>query len=223
MKTLIPLFMAVMAFPSLFGQGPTRADTPGNSHPLDHSDSLVLIEAGAEKPPTRVLPFPLAIDAILRDFPNKLRNITGELVLAEGEFENYASTVVLPGAENCIITRYHSTKDSTVSWQARMFNNDEFTKASREYHALYMQLQTCYIMSEDGTLVYLTGAWEPAKDGASFTTSTLRLATSDRQYKDVKVEIELVYLLADWAVNINIIARKPDDEAGGGSVGALMQ
>jgi hypothetical protein len=30
----------------------------------------------------------------------------------------------------------------------------------------------------------------------------------------VKIEIELVYLLADWAVNINIHTKKRDDEVG---------
>jgi hypothetical protein len=49
----------------------------------------------------------------------------------------------------------------------------------------------------------------------SFTTSTLRLMTGDWRYKDVKVELELVYLLADWAVNINIVSKLRDDEVGG--------
>jgi hypothetical protein len=30
----------------------------------------------------------------------------------------------------------------------------------------------------------------------------------------VKVELELVYQLADWAVNINIVTKRPDDEVG---------
>jgi hypothetical protein len=32
----------------------------------------------------------------------------------------------------------------------------------------------------------------------------------------VEVELELVYELADWAVNINIVTKKPDDEVGMG-------
>jgi hypothetical protein len=39
--------------------------------------------------------------------------------------------------------------------------------------------------------------------------------TGDWRYKDVKVELELVYLLADWAVNINIVSKLRDDEVGG--------
>jgi hypothetical protein len=39
--------------------------------------------------------------------------------------------------------------------------------------------------------------------------------TGDWRYKEVKVELELVYLLADWAVNINIVSKRRDDEIGG--------
>lgn len=163
--------------------------------------------------------FPSVIDAVLRDFPNNLRNITGELVLAQGEFENYASMLALPESEHCVITRWHSTQDTTVSWQAAMLTTEDFGKADHAYRELYRKLQQCYIQLVDGTIVYLKGSWEPAKEGAAFTTSTLRLTLDDQRYREVRVELELVYQLAEWGVHINIFSKKPDDEAGGGTVG----
>jgi hypothetical protein len=163
--------------------------------------------------------FPSVIDAVLRDFPNNLQHITGELVLAQGEFENYASALALPQSEHCIITRYHSTRDTTVSWQAAMLTTDDFSKADRAYRDLYHQLQQCYMQLVDGTIVYLKGVWEPAKEGAAFTTSTLTISVDDARYEEVKVEVELVYKLAEWGVNINIFSKKPDDEAGSGTAG----
>lgn len=163
--------------------------------------------------------FPSVIGAVLKDFPNNLRNISGELVLAEGEFENYASIVALPGAESCLITRYHSIRDTTASWQAKMYSSDDFEKAAHQYHELYKKLQTCYLLLVDSSMLFLHGAWQPAKEEAAFTTSTLRLVTDDGRYKEMEVELELVYLLADWTVNINIVSKKPDDEVGGPGVG----
>ena len=168
---------------------------------------------------SRSASFPSVIDAVLRDFPNNLRNITGELVLAQGEFENYASMLALPESEHCLITRWHSTQDTTVSWQATMLTTDDFGKADHAYRDLYGKLQQCYIQLIDGTIVYLKGSWEPAKEGASFTTSTLHLTLDDQRYREVRVELELVYQLAEWGVNINIFSKKPDDEVGGGTVG----
>ena len=238
------LIMAVVAYASVHAQaGPQPPAATANPaanpvasklKPLSHDDSLVLAEAGGLTQADtlaildslsradsllhariKVVAFPSAIDSVLRDFPYSLRHITGEMVLAQGEVENYASLVVVPGAQSCVVTRYHSADDTTASWQAKMFTSDDFDEANREYQQLYRQLKTCYVKFVDGSIFYLDGQWEPAKSGASFTTSTLRLMTGDWRYKDVKVELELVYLLADWAVNINIVSKLRDDEVGG--------
>lgn len=221
MKPLFTLMMAVAAV------------CPGYSQPdkkalLSHEDSLVMAEAtwlppdsgfapGAHRAP-RELDFPTVIDAVLKDFPDNLRHISGDLVLAQGEFESYASVVVLPGSAECTITRWHSVDDSTASWQAKMFAGDDFDAASGAYQMLFRKLQRCYLRLVDGSIVYLNGDWEPAAEGASFTTSTLRLSTGDWRYKEVKVEIELAYLVPDWVVRINIVSKKRDDEVGGRDV-----
>ncbi|HXO76596.1 MAG TPA: hypothetical protein VN824_15195, partial [Puia sp.] len=148
----------------------SAADSVRITDSLTHVDSMLHARI-------RVLSFPAAINAVLKDFPYNLRNITGELVLAQGEFENYASIVELPGAENCIVTRYHSADDTTASWQAKMLSSDDFDQAAKAYHELFRKLQGCYLQLVDGSVVYLRGDWEPAREGASFTTSTLRLMT----------------------------------------------
>ncbi|HEY4285765.1 MAG TPA: hypothetical protein VGN00_01590 [Puia sp.] len=231
MKPIMPLILAILASCPVFAQTSRPADpfsggAVSKGAALSHEDSVVLAEVTDSLTRAdsllhariRVLSFPAAINAVLKDFPYNLRNITGELVLAQGEFENYASIVELPGAENCIVTRYHSADDTTASWQAKMLSSDDFDEASKAYHALFRKLQGCYLQLVDGSVVYLKGEWEPVKDGASFTTSTLRLMTGDWRYKDVKVELELVYQLADWAIHINIVTKKRDDEVGGRSI-----
>ena len=169
----------------------------------------------ASRPGVRVLEFPEVINAVLADFPSNLRHIAGDLVLAQGEFEDYASLVVMPEATSCTVTRWHSSEDTTASWQAKMFRSDDFASAAGQYRALFQKLQHCYVRLVDGSIVNLTGDWESPKEGVSFATSTLRLATGDYRYKEVKIELELAYQLADWAVNINIVSKRPDDEPGG--------
>jgi hypothetical protein len=206
MKPLLTLTGAVVAFFSSYAQAPP-ADSAGRSAVGSavraRSDSAL-----------RIVSFPDAIDAVLGDFPNNLRHLTGELLLAEGEIENYVSLVSVPGAENCLVTRYHSVVDTTASWQAKMFSGGDFGMAARKYQQLYEQLKTCYLRLPDSSLFYLEGVWEPAREGINFTTSTLKLRTDDVRYRYVMVQLELVYELADWAVNINIVTKRPDDEVG---------
>jgi hypothetical protein len=210
MKPILSLTVAVLAFFSVYAQTP-----------LTHNDSAVLAEAVAPAddslryPATRVLDFPAVIDAVLQDFPNNLRHISGELVMAQGEFENYASVLIPADAQDCIVTRWHSKRDTTASWQARMFTSDDYSAAEKWYRRLYGLLKGCHMTLADSSLILLEGNWEPAKEGVAFTTSTLRLKTNDWRYHEVKVELELVYQLADWAVQVNIVSKKPDDEVGG--------
>jgi hypothetical protein len=153
-----------------------------------------------------------AIDSVLLDFPNNLRNISGEAILSQGEVDHFASRVFLPGAETCIITRYHSTEDTTASWQARMYHHEDFDKAASQYHELFHLLKSCYARLEDGSILRLQGEWEPAREENAFTSSSFHLPTVLWKYRKVQVDIELLYQLSDWVVNINIISKERDDK-----------
>jgi hypothetical protein len=201
MKPLLTLIVAVVASSSCLAQVQTDS-TAARADSILHP-TLV-----------RVVPFVDAIDAVLGDVPNNLRYVTGELLLAEGGTDSYVSLVAVPGAKNCIVMRYHSVEDTTASWQAKMFCSGDFGAASRTYQQLFQQLKVCYLRMPDGSIYYLEGTWEPAREGVTFTTSTLKLRTADQRFRDVEVELELVYQLADWAVNINIVTKKPDNEVG---------
>jgi hypothetical protein len=200
MKPLFTLAVAVMASFSCLAQA--------------QADSAARADSVLHHTPVRVVPFADAIDAVLSDLPNNLRYVTGELLLAEGETDSYVSLVAVPDAEHCTVTRYHSVEDTTSSWQAKMYSGGDFGAASRKYAQLFQQLKVCYVRLPDGSVYYLEGKWEPAREGITFTTSTLKVKTADQRFRDVEVELELVYQLADWAVNINIVTKKPDDEVG---------
>ncbi len=149
MKPLLTLTVAVAASSSCMAQTRQTSD----SLALARIDSAARADSILH---TRIrgVPFVDAIDAVLGDLPNNLRYVTGELLLAEGEVDSYASLIAVPDAEHCVVTRYHSVED------------------------------------------------------------TLKVRTSDQRFRDVMVQLELVYQLADWAVNINIVTKKPDDEVG---------
>src|ERR1700722_14464868 len=105
MKPVMTLIMAVVVHSICFAQagGPVAGGPAGGSPDAGGP-------VAAKGAPPAPLEFPVAIDAILQDFRFNLRHITGELLLAQGEFENYPSLIAVPDAENCIVTKYHSTE-----------------------------------------------------------------------------------------------------------------
>lgn len=156
--------------------------------------------------------FSKAIETILGDFPYNYKHITGDLVEQEGEIERFASTVTLPGAENCLIGFYHSALDTTASWQALMFHGPAFDKAEKEYKRLYHQLNRCKLRMVDGSVYELSGELEATSEASDFVVSALKIQTADERYRDFKVELEMLYEMDEWIVHINIVTRKKDSE-----------
>lgn len=154
--------------------------------------------------------FSQAISSILKDFSDNFHNISGELLLSQGEIDNYECKVKMPGAEECFITRYHSEEDATASWQAKMYQDESFKNASARYRDLYRQLKGCYLQTVDGTLLYVKGEWEEPNEGKAFVSSLFRVITGDERYKDVQIELEMRYQLPEWIINISIASKKKD-------------
>lgn len=153
-----------------------------------------------------------AMEAILGDFPYNYRHITGELVEATGDWHQYASTVSLPGAENCMIGVYHSELDTTASWQALMFRSEGFRQAAIAYKRLYQQLKQCRLKMVDGSVYYLDGDYEEATENNDFITSALKIETADERFREFHIELELLYKMDEWVVNVNMVSKKKDSE-----------
>jgi virulence-associated protein VapD len=153
-----------------------------------------------------------AVETILSDFPYNYRHITGELVDATGDWQQFASTVTLPGAESCMIGHYHSELDTTASWQALMFRGETFNQAASAYKQLYRQLKQCRLKMVDGSMYFLEGDYEEATDEMDFITSDLTIQTADERFRDFKVQLELLYKMDEWVININMVSKKKDSE-----------
>lgn len=153
-----------------------------------------------------------SIETVLGDFPYNYKHITGDLVQTEGEIEHYASTVTLPGAESCEIGIYHSALDTTASWQALMFRGEEFEKAAKEYKRLYHQLNRCKLKMVDGSVYELSGNYETPAEETDFLISELKIQTADERYRNFKVELEMLFKMDQWVININVVTRKKDSD-----------
>jgi hypothetical protein len=153
-----------------------------------------------------------AVETILGDFPYNYKHITGELVEATGDWHQYASMVTLPGSETCLVGLYHSERDTTASWQALMFRSETFGKAAAAYKRLYQQLKLCRLKMVDGSIYYLDGDYEAASEETDFVTSALTIQTADERFREFHIELELLYKLDEWVVNVNMVSKKNDSE-----------
>jgi hypothetical protein len=165
-------------------------------------------------------PFTRAMDAILKDFPNNFRNISGNLILSQAEADHYSSLVMVPGSLDCHITRYHSVEDTLASWQASMFRSEEFGAASRQYTSLYGKLKGCSLQLADGSRIQVKGTWEAPLEEKPFSMSSFQLQTADPRFSEMKIDVEMVYQVTEWVININVVSKRKDSLQQGNTAGS---
>jgi hypothetical protein len=93
-----------------------------------------------------------------------------------------------------------------------MYSSEEFENAAAQYKQLFRTLKGCHLKMSDGSVYYLDGKFEEATDDMPFVSSALTVQSADERYKDFKVEIELLYQVDKWVININMVSKKKDDE-----------
>jgi hypothetical protein len=156
--------------------------------------------------------FGKAVEQILGDFPYNYKHLTGELLLQEGELTQFAPTVSLPGAQQCVIAHYHSAFDTSASYQGLMYKTDEYEDAVKEYRRLFRELKGCKLKMVDGSAYFLDGEFEEPAEEKDFVISMFKIQTADDRFRLFKVELEMLYKVDHFVVNINFITRKNDED-----------
>ena len=174
--------------------------------------SANLLPAQFKKTVLPATAFNNALEKIVVDFRYNFKNIKGETVVNQGEYDTYSSTVILPGASNCIIYGSHSVEDTTASWQGVFYKGDDYKAAITAYKNVYRLISKSKLELIDVSTVGFAGIYEAPTDDVRFTVSSLRLDVLHPQYKRFLAEIELITNYEGWQVNINFYNRKPDDE-----------
>ena len=156
--------------------------------------------------------FTSALEKIVVDFRLNYETIKGDSLSKQGDVETYASTVKLPGAEDCIIYYFNSKVDTTASWQAVMYRGDNYKEASRTYQNVFRLIKKSNIRWIDRSSVGFTGELEEPREDLRFAASTLHFELEDHRYDKFIAEVELVSSYNGWEVHLNLHTKKPDRE-----------
>lgn len=156
--------------------------------------------------------FTNALQKIVLDFRLDYKNIQGELMYQQGESENYASMIQLPGSKDCQIYRFHSPQDTTSGWQAVMYQGDEFNDAVKAYKNLFRLVRKSQISWIDRSAVHFVGDMDEPTEDRRFAVSTLALDVNDKRYKRFVAEIELSGSMGDWEVKLNLHNKRRDTD-----------
>ncbi len=162
-----------------------------------------------------LLPSPEFNDSLTKvviDFRNNFKKIQGKELTQQVGMEVYQSKISLPGAAHCAIYRYHSKIDTTASWQAIMYNGNDYEEAVKVYKNTCRLVNKSRIKWIDRSTASFTGNMEKPDANVPFANTMLQLNVSDPRYKNFYAEIEMASGGNGWEVHLNLHAKKDDTE-----------
>jgi len=156
--------------------------------------------------------FSTALSAIIIDFKNNFSNIQSNELAGASSTNTYTSSICLPDAVHCTVERYNSEEDKSASWQALLFEGENYEDAVKAYKNVFKQVRTSTISGIDDKPVGFIGGLEKPDENIRFTVSTLRLSAINKKYKDFIASIELNNNMLGWEVTLSLYRKKPDTE-----------
>ena len=156
-----------------------------------------------------------ALEKVIQDYPNRFRNIKGEVIVENPQTTEYRSTVEIPGSTSSSITRYSSKKDDVYSWTCIVFEGDDFAQVRNKYKELFGQIKNTIIKIEGQKPFILNGQYEMPTEAKKFTTVIFELLPAVGEMKKLKVDLTLQYQMAGWKISLSVYDRDRKDEEQG--------
>ena len=148
-----------------------------------------------------------SLTKIIVDFNTNFNTIQGQEMTPQLEMNVYQSKTTLPGALHCSIIRYHSKLDTSASWQAILYDGEDFNDAFKIYKDIFNQLKKSKIVTADKKPAKFKGELQKPKESVRFASTELILETTDLIYRNFFAQIQLNSTMDGWEVQINLINK----------------
>ncbi len=174
--------------------------------------ALLYGQAQVHKPFQPSAVFNDSLTSIVIDFRNNFYQVQGEELMPQEGMEVYQSAISLPGATHCVIYRFHSTIDTTASWQAILYQGESYADALKIYRNTYTQLTKSKMKWSDNRLTAFKGDMEEPDENIRFTNTLLQLNVPDFLYRHFYAAIEITNSYNGWEVHLNLHNKKDDKD-----------
>ncbi len=169
------------------------------------------IKAQFPKPGAASQAFSESLTKITEDFRSNYYHIQGEQLPSGDDMDIFRSTVQVPGAKHAAILRFHSKIDSSASWQALMYEGDDYKEALKVYKSTCKHVDNSRLKLQDKAATGFSGKMDEPDANLRFVSSVYTLKIDDPAYEKFYAEVEMVNISFDlWAVRLNLQSKKPD-------------
>jgi hypothetical protein len=151
-----------------------------------------------------------SLNAVVTDFKNNFKNIQGAPVNLLEDADVYRAVNSIPGAIESFVIRYHSVDDTSASFQAVVYDGEDYKEAEKIYKNLFKMMNKTRLKMEQFSTGF-EGKIKNPEESSGFTISQLKATSSSATYKDFIAEVELINEMYNWKVRLNLHNKKADD------------
>jgi hypothetical protein len=152
------------------------------------------------------------LEKVIQDYPNRFKNIKGEVIIENPQTTEYRSTIQIPGSASCVITRYNSSKNDVYSWNCVVFENEDFDQVKNKFKELFGQIKNSIVKIGGGKPYILSGQYVDPVEEKKFTTVIFELLPSAGDMKNLKVDLSVQYMITGWKISLSVYDRDRKDE-----------
>jgi len=152
-----------------------------------------------------------ALEKVIEDYPNRFKNIKGEVIVENPQTTEYRSTVQIPGSASSTVTRYNSNKNEVYSWNCLVFENENFDEVKNKFKELFGQIKNSIVKIGGGRPYILTGQYSDPSEEKKFTTVLFELLPSAGDMKNLKVDLSIQYVITGWKISLSVYDHEKKD------------
>ena len=145
-----------------------------------------------------------ALEQVIRDYPNQFHNIQGDLVNQKSNQTEYKSTVLMPGAIACTISKSGAAAEATYSWSCVAANSNSFSAARAKYKEIYDQIANTIIKVEGQKPFILSGQYRTPTETRNLNAISFDLLPAVGEMKSLKIDLSIEKDMASWKVKIHV-------------------
>jgi hypothetical protein len=146
----------------------------------------------------------LALEKVIRDYPNRFHNIQGEMISQRAQVAEYKSTISVPGASYCSILKFKVANNETYNWNCTTFNSPNFMQARAKFKEVYDQIENTIIKVEGQKPFILSAQYRTPTELHNMNSITFDLLPLVDEMKNLKIDLSLEKESNIWKVKLNV-------------------
>jgi hypothetical protein len=146
----------------------------------------------------------LALEKVIRDYPNRFHNIRGDLISQHPQGTEYKTTISVPGASYCSIWKYNVANNDSYTWDCITYNSTNFMQARVKFKEIYDQIENTIIKVEGHKPFILNAQYRTPTEIHNMNEISFELLPATEEMKNLRIDLSLDKESTVWKVKINV-------------------